>query len=160
MTRKDGPGDYTVEVNLQKPKTTVVVSDTKRKTVEIKERGFSGPTGPRGPGLITGVGPPTPSVGVDGDMYLNVLTGDYYGPKSGGAWPTSPIAFSNQTRRFVFDQPVASSTWGITHTLGGRPSVTVVDSAGTTVIGEVVYNSDTSITVLFSAPFSGQAYLT
>jgi len=35
-----------------------------------------------------------------------------------------------------------------------------VDSAGTVVFGEVVYNSNTSITVLFSSPFSGYAYLT
>jgi len=38
--------------------------------------------------------------------------------------------------------------------------VTVVDSAATVVIGDVTYNSDTSVTVSFAAPFSGYAYLT
>jgi len=67
---------------------------------------------------------------------------------------------SSNTRRYVHIQEQASSTWTIAHTLGGRPSVTVVDSAGTVVYGEVQYLSDTQVSVLFSAGFSGYAYLT
>lgn len=64
------------------------------------------------------------------------------------------------TRRHVHTQSFASSEWVITHSLGGKPSVTVVDSADTHVFGEVKYDGNTQITVLFSAPFSGYAYLT
>lgn len=64
------------------------------------------------------------------------------------------------TRRHVHSQGVATSEWVITHTLDGRPSIMVVDSAGTVVIGEVQYDSDTQIKVLFTVPFSGYAYLT
>jgi hypothetical protein len=64
------------------------------------------------------------------------------------------------TRRYVYTQTLASSEWVITHSLGGRPSVTVVDSAGTVVIGEVQYDSNTQVTVSFTVPFSGFAYLT
>ena len=71
---------------------------------------------------------------------------------------TSPS--SANTRRYVFNQESASTTWVITHSLGGKPSVTIVDSADTHVFGEVQYNSNTQITVLFSAAFSGKAYLT
>jgi hypothetical protein len=60
---------------------------------------------------------------------------------------------------FVFNQNNPSATWTITHNLGRRPSVTVVDSAGTVVIGEVTYTSDNALTIQFSAGFSGQAYL-
>ena len=67
---------------------------------------------------------------------------------------------SVRTRRYEFVQGSASDAWVITHTLGGRPSVTIVDSADTHVFGEVQYNSDTQITVTFSAAFSGKAYLT
>jgi hypothetical protein len=67
---------------------------------------------------------------------------------------------SANTRRLEFVQGSASATWVITHTLGGRPSVTIVDSADTHVFGEVQYNSNTQITVTFSAAFSGKAYLT
>ncbi len=65
---------------------------------------------------------------------------------------------SNQ--RHVHSQPTVSASWVITHALGGKPSVTVVDSSNTTVIGDVTYNSNTQVTVSFSVPFSGFAYLT
>jgi hypothetical protein len=64
------------------------------------------------------------------------------------------------TRRHVHEQGQASSTWVITHTLGGKPSVTIVDSADTAVFGEVQYDSTTQVTVYFTVPFSGFAYLT
>ena len=64
------------------------------------------------------------------------------------------------TKRHVHTQGTVSSTWTISHSLGGRPSVTVVDSAGTVVFGEVQYLSNTQVRVIFSAPFSGSAYLT
>ena len=67
---------------------------------------------------------------------------------------------SGNTRRHVHTQSQASTTWVITHALGGKPSITVVDSADTLVFGEVQYNSNTQITVIFSAAFSGYAYLT
>jgi len=67
---------------------------------------------------------------------------------------------SSNTRRHVHNQGLASATWTIAHSLGGKPSVTVVDSAGTVVVGEVQYSSDLQVVVQFSAPFSGYAYLT
>jgi len=67
---------------------------------------------------------------------------------------------ASNTRRHVHNQGLASATWTISHSLGGRPSVTVVDSAGTVVVGEVQYSSDLQVVVSFAAPFSGYAYLT
>lgn len=67
---------------------------------------------------------------------------------------------SAPTRRYTFHQEAAASSWVITHTLGGKPQVTIVDSADTVVIGDVTYNSNSQITVSFTAPFSGYAYLT
>ena len=104
-----------------------------------------------------------------GDIYIDVETGDFYGPKTSAGWPDTPFftALTSFTvdeavlnDRYVHNQPVATATWTITHPLGGRPSVTIVDSASTKVYGEIVYDSDTQIRVLFSAPFSGYAYLT
>jgi hypothetical protein len=59
----------------------------------------------------------------------------------------------------VFTQAVASSEWVINHSLNKKPSVTVVDSADTVVVGEVVYNTNSRLTVSFEATFSGKAYL-
>jgi hypothetical protein len=60
---------------------------------------------------------------------------------------------------FTFEQALPAGTWSILHNLGRFPGVTVVDSAGSEVIGEVTYDDANSITVNFSAPFSGTAYL-
>lgn len=57
------------------------------------------------------------------------------------------------------DQSIASATWNITHNLNKYPSVTITDSAGDEVEGEVRYNGANSLTVKFSAPFAGKAYL-
>ena len=67
---------------------------------------------------------------------------------------------AGNTRRFVFTQATPSTEWVITHSLGGKPSVTVVDSADTVVVGEVKYDSNTQVTITFTAAFSGFAYLT
>jgi len=56
-------------------------------------------------------------------------------------------------------QGVSSATWTIAHNLGKYPSVTVKDSAGSIVIGEIQYNDNNNITLTFSGAFSGEAYL-
>ena len=66
----------------------------------------------------------------------------------------------SDARRHVHTQGTASTTWIITHTLGGKPSVTIVDSADTVVVGEVSYNSNSVVEVNFTSAFSGFAYLT
>ena len=56
-------------------------------------------------------------------------------------------------------QGAASSSWSITHNLGFKPNVTVIDSAGNIVEGEISYTNSNSITVSFQSAFSGNAYL-
>jgi len=67
---------------------------------------------------------------------------------------------SGATQRHTHTQQVAASTWVISHALGGKPQVTIVDSANTVVVGDVTYNSNSQLTVSFTSPFSGYAYLT
>lgn len=64
------------------------------------------------------------------------------------------------TGRHIHTQETPSTTWTINHALGGYPSVTIVDSAKTVVIGEVNYISTTQTVVNFTSAFSGYAYLT
>ena len=82
--------------------------------------------------------------------------------------PTSEITSVNvqaaieelRTRsRFVHNQPSASQTWSITHNMKFFPNVSIVDTALSKVIGEVVYTSENALTVTFSQSFAGKAYL-
>lgn len=73
--------------------------------------------------------------------------------------PISDVVDLQNALGRTHDQTVASATWNITHNLPYMPSVTIVDSAGTVVIGEVRYPTNTTVQVLFSGAFSGKAYL-
>jgi prophage tail gpP-like protein len=56
-------------------------------------------------------------------------------------------------------QASASTVWDIVHNLGRHPSVSVVDSGGTVVFGEVQYLTSDTLRVVFTAGFAGKAYL-
>ena len=56
-------------------------------------------------------------------------------------------------------QSIASATWVIPHFLGWYPNVTVQDSSGSIVEGEIAYTNTNSLTVTFTGAFSGSAYL-
>lgn len=60
---------------------------------------------------------------------------------------------------YMHTQNAVSNSWVINHNLGFRPNITVQDSAGTTYEGEINHTSANSLTVSFSAAFSGKAYL-
>ena len=60
---------------------------------------------------------------------------------------------------YVYYQQTASNTWTISHNLNFYPNVTVVDSAGTVIEGEIAYVSRSEIVLTFRSSFTGQAYL-
>ena len=55
--------------------------------------GEPGPPGPEGEGFLSGSGPPPAGFGAIGDSYLDVDTGDTYGPKTASGWgaPTGSL---------------------------------------------------------------------
>jgi len=65
----------------------------------------------------------------------------------------------NRFDTYKHDQIVPNITWNINHGLSKFPSVTVVDSAGSVVIGDVEYIDKKNLSVTFRAPFAGTAYL-
>lgn len=62
-------------------------------------------------------------------------------------------------KTYIHRQVIASNTWEITHNLYKYPSVSVVDTGGNVVIGDVEYTSLNTLVIKFTAPFSGTAYL-
>jgi hypothetical protein len=60
---------------------------------------------------------------------------------------------------FEFTQGVPATTWDITHNLNKFPSITVVDTANTTVIGSYEYINKNRVILSFSDPFAGKAFL-
>ena len=61
-------------------------------------------------------------------------------------------------KNFVYVQATSSDIWEITHNLNKYPAVTVVDSGGSVVIGEIVYIDKNNVRITFTSAFSGKAY--
>jgi hypothetical protein len=72
---------------------------------------------------------------------------------------TDGTTFVPQVLAYEHTQGAVSNSWVITHNLGFKPNVTIVDSAGTIYEGEITYTNSNSLTVSFSQAFSGKAYL-
>lgn len=62
-------------------------------------------------------------------------------------------------KNYKHTQIQASKTWNIKHDLKKIPSVTIVDSGGNEVIGDVKHLSENELTISFSYEFSGSAIL-
>lgn len=61
-------------------------------------------------------------------------------------------------KHYTHNQVATSAEWTVTHNLNKKPSVMVVDSGDSVVIGEIVYLSNNQVKLKFSAAFSGKAY--
>ena len=81
----------------------------------------------------------------------NSSNGTYVGDSAGSG--------NSGKTTYTYVQELPSGIWTITHNLGRMPSVSIVDSAGTLVHGNVDYISNNVIRVTFSGEFSGRAYL-
>lgn len=95
------------------------------------------------------------------------LTSDYTHPQY---HPASMIR-EDEERQFMrpvdrarsagyrYVQLTASDRWVIEHTLKKKPSVSIVDSSGRLVVGNVEYVTNDIVIVSFKAKFAGEAYL-
>ena len=137
----------TVEVNKQpnkyvtvtQKKTVSVVVQPTEQVLEVSDPGVSGPQGiegPQGPQGIQGV------QGVEGPQGIQGVQGE----------PSGPVAYTHT-------QYSSSASWTVSHNLGYNPNVTVSDSAGTIIEGEIAYPSSNTIVLNFSSAFAGTAYL-
>lgn len=130
----------TVEPTIVVPPPPVVVK-TERTTVQVvvARGGPPGPPGVQGPagpqGQTGPAGPPGPQ---------------------GPVGPAGPA----QTVSYEHSQPTPSADWVISHALPFRPNVTVTDSAGSVVEGDITYPDQFTVRIRFSGAFSGSATLT
>jgi hypothetical protein len=60
---------------------------------------------------------------------------------------------------YVHDQQVASNSWVVPHSLNKFPSVSVVNTANQTIVGDITYNSLNQLTITFTSQISGKAYI-
>ena len=131
----------TVEVTRANRRSVVIGGKTNDQVIEVSDPGVAGPPNSLTIGTVTTATEASATItGVAPNQVLNLV------------YPTST--------RHVHTQGAVATTWTINHALGGYPSVTIVDSAKTVVVGEINYTSTTQVVVNFTSAFSGFAYLT
>lgn len=97
-----------------------------------------------------------------GSSYIGIVNGipkyqtASYTIEDLGIYFGETVGISDKTYRHI--QGVSSNIWEVNHNLNKYPSVTVRDSAGSIVIGEITYNNENTITLTFSGAFSGEAH--
>ena len=74
-------------------------------------------------------------------------------------WVQVAPSTAGNDANYEHSQVLAATTWVIVHNLGKRPSVSVMDTSGDEVHGDVSYDTVNQVTLSFSAPFSGTAIL-
>lgn len=129
-----------VEVTKKSNKTVVVSGGSVKQAVEVHDPGVAGPPNTLSIGTVTTGN--TPSVSISGQAPNQTLS--FVIPVGG---------------TYAHTQNTPASTWTITHSLGFYPNVTVSDSAGTILEGQIEYPNVTTVVLTFSAAFSGKAYL-
>lgn len=71
----------------------------------------------------------------------------------------TPTTIEAISKTFVFEQAIPSDVWYIEHNLNKYPSVSIVDSAGSVVMGDVLYVDKNKVVLTFIGQFNGKAYL-
>jgi hypothetical protein len=145
--------EETVTVTPGGDEEIIVTVDDEKTTILTVFELANPPTGPAG-GDLTGYYP-APILkpnGVIPGTYSSVTVGSDGRITSGSNAGAGGSAY-------IHTQSAPASTWTIAHNLNRYPSVTVVDSANSVVIGNVTYLDTNNLVVTFSAPFSGYAYL-
>lgn len=144
----------------------VTVADT-RVEVNVCEQdvviltGESGPQGPRGSQLLSGNTNPSISIGLIGDQYINTDTGYLFGPKTSSGWGAGVPLGNNDPNDLgqVYYLTTPSTVWNITHTLAFIPNIVIVDLDNHVIEADVTYTGDNTISINFSHPVVGVAYL-
>jgi hypothetical protein len=68
------------------------------------------------------------------------------------------INFTFKDKTFIYDQVTPATIWTVQHGLNKFPSITVVDTAKSVVVGNYTYVDNNNVILEFSAPFAGKAY--
>lgn len=96
----------------------------------------------------------------NGDYAETFLTDNNGTPKKvGNTLMINEVVSAQADVHFEHHQSTPSSTWSINHMLNKFPSVSIVDTSGNVVYGDIQHIDNNNLTINYSAAFSGKAYL-
>lgn len=91
---------------------------------------------------------------------LTIETPGIQGPPgpAGSIGPAGPVGPAGTMASFVYQFQAAVTVVHVPHNLGFYPAVTVIDSGGDVLIGDIAYDDLNNLTVTLSAADSGTVY--
>lgn len=129
----------TVEVTRENRKSVIVSSPSRNSVIEVSDPGVAGPPNILSVGTVTtDIAAAVTITGVAPAQTINFVL---------------PVA-----GQYIHTQSISASTWIVTHDLGFFPAVSVIDSGGSVVEGDVSYISVNQVSIAFSSSFGGKAY--
>ncbi len=101
--------------------------------------------------------PLDPYIATDGVFHNPASPGDnaYHEP---AVMRNFAAAIRSEAATYIHTQSSPATTWTVTHNLNKYPSIDVVDSGGSVVVPDVIYNSLNAVTVIFGSATSGTVY--
>ena len=69
------------------------------------------------------------------------------------------IRTAGADKHFEYERLAPSTSWSISHNLGKRPSIQIIDHDGDTVIGQYNHVDNNTLIITFSSPTAGVATL-
>lgn len=99
---------------------------------------------------------------IQAEPVVELVIGSETGPPGppgapGVAGPEGPPGATTGDLSYRHIQSAPAVEWVIAHGLSKYPALTVLDSAGTEVVGDVLHDSLLQARVFFTAPFAGTA---
>ena len=91
----------------------------------------------------------------EGQVYFNTSDQSFYG-WDGTDW--IDLSFDEITS-YKHVQSIPSDIWTINHNLGFYPNISIVDSSGRSVEGDINYIDMNTVEASFAGAFAGEAYL-
>lgn len=140
----------TTEVEL------LIQEDPNSNVVVFSDVGMQGPPGAMG---ATGTAGANGLNGLAGSAGVAGVAGQNGIDGINGTNGTNGLDGSGVDKNYIHNQGLPALVWVITHNLNKFPSVSVVDSAGTLVVGDITQLNQTTLTVGFNFAFSGKAFL-
>jgi len=136
------------------PSVTLVEGNQKEKII-VRAKGASGP---KGNSFLQGHDSPSNSLGNNGDSYLNTDTSFIY-KKIDGSWQNPQALLSVGLFSYTYEKQSSALIWNITHNLGFKPNIIVMDYGSNQVECDIEYVNENSVKLTFSETISGYAYL-
>lgn len=92
--------------------------------------------------------------------YINGDSKDKYVPyKRATGTESYEESGGSELETYTYNQISPSLTWEITHNLNRYPNVSIVDSGGSVLYGDIQYLSVNSLKISFTSSFAGKAYI-